>query len=93
MPGTPRPGSLIAAYLRKKGIHPTDGCTCYELAREMDRAGPRAILEDLESWTSKMSASVSNWKRQKGRIWHLVPRPPEFAIRELIRWACQESLK
>ena len=86
------PGTLIARFLSSKGIKPRPGCGCYELAAQMDTAGPEAILTDLDGWADEMYASVMDWRKAQGGVWVAAPNPPRWAVRSLIEWACHKAL-
>ena len=80
-----RPGTRISEVLRSFGIQPHFGCGCTSLAREMDKVGPDKVLEDLDSYTSKMYESIKNWRKGNRMP---IPQPPLFVVKKFIEWAC-----
>ena len=88
-----RPGTIITHYLRKKHIKPSNGCSCYPLAADMDRAGADSIEEDIEEWTDKMVESIKLWRKKQDNAWAKFVCPPRFVVKNLILWACKESRK
>lgn len=86
-------GTIIAHYLHSKGIKPTAGCSCYELAQEMDRTSPESIKENIDEWTDRMVASIVEWRKFAEKSWQKFVMPPRFTVKGLILWACNESIK
>lgn len=82
-------GTTIKKELASWGIKPKAGCSCIDLAREMDRVGIQAIENNLESYTDRMYDSIKEW-RSTSRM--PVPQPPKFIVKLLIEWAIQKNL-
>lgn len=85
------PGKIITHYLGMRNIKPHDGCSCYPLAQEMDKAGPDEIMNNFDEWVDKMIESQKQWRKSSNRVWEKFVIPPRFLTERLIRKACKES--
>lgn len=77
-------GTTIKKTLASWGIRPKAGCSCIDLAIEMDRVGPTTIGEQLESYTDRMYDSVKEWR---GMTRLPIPQPPKATVKLLIEYA------
>jgi len=85
------PGKVLMQYFRTKRISPSKGCSCYELADEMNKFGSVRVKKNIDYWTDKMMKSIKDWKKFSDKIWRRFVCPPRFVVKNLILWACEES--
>lgn len=86
-------GDLIERRLEAWGMHPVPGCQCPLLKWAMNVAPADEVLSELSKWVSALKKSAKRWKEVKGGAWRLVPAPPRWLCRKVIREAAEESLR
>jgi hypothetical protein len=82
------PGTRISKVLKKFGIKPNRGCSCYKLAQEMNRVGVDVVMEKLDYYTDKMLESIKEWRKSQNGFTIVVAQPPRAVVRSFIEWAC-----
>ncbi len=60
-----RPGALLTKTLASYGITEKSGCSCANIALEMDRLGKQKCQEKFDYLFEKIKSSIKEWRRTK----------------------------